>query len=228
MAVAAGALLLTVGTGILVDHSRSNEPHLGAPGVSPSASPPVLPDNRPAYTKLPNPCSIPGKVLPADARVIEPRHIADSCTWQKLGTVRSRNLSVHLELEEYDRDLGPGAIRAADYFTRDLAYAANARQNGGLESAPEHLSGPGDEAFADRSTGLILRGRTEKTAKAYNLAGAKVEARSRNVVITVEWQGEDYPPAVRGSDKLAGTPLSYSKSKQQTLAVVTYLLGELA
>src|SRR5262249_48277328 len=152
------------------------------------------------------PCSAVGTALPADVRSVRPRRFEDSCTWQLLRPDRSRSLDVSLQLERTNATLGAsGSVEAAKDFADDLAYTPDGSRNGGFESAPEHLSGLGDEAFAARASNVIVSGRTERTARSYDMGGAQVEVRTSNVVLTVKWRGADYPADVRRRKRLVGT-----------------------
>ena len=108
---------------------------------------------------------------------------------------RSRSFEVALQLARSGPNTS-GTVQAAKSFADDLAYTGDARRNGGFVRNPERLSGLGDEAFAAQASNLIVSGRGETTA--YDLGGAMVEVRRRNVVLTVKWRGADYPASVRG------------------------------
>ena len=227
--VTAAALVVVSGIGVLVYQSVPDTPRASdvpLPSLEPPTSPPPIPSG-PAFTKLPNPCTAPGKAVPSDVRKVKPRHVADSCHWEILRPDRARNLDVELTLERDDDILGPGTARAVKDFSDDVGYAGDAKQNGGYESGPEQLAGLGDAAFAAHSSNLIISGPSEHNATAYDLAGAKVEARRRNVIITVAWQGADYPSSSRGARRHVGTRFAYAKAKKEALAVLTALLADL-
>jgi hypothetical protein len=175
------------------------------------------------YASVPDPCQAP---LPPDVRTVKPRRFEDSCTWELLRPDRSRSFEVAFQLSRSAAGKS-GTVQAAKTFADDLAYTADARRNGGFESDPERLSGLGDEAFAAQASNLLVSGRTEQTATAYDMAGAVVEVRRRNVVLTVKWRGADYPASVRGHRKLVGTRLPYPDAKRQAISVVGTLLTRL-
>jgi hypothetical protein len=222
-AAVAVALLLIAGLGVLIYQGGQLRPVAG-PSAQPSTSPS---SSMPVYTTLPNPCTAPGNAVPADVRSVKPHNVADSCHWQILRPDRSRYLTVEVTLEKDEDFSGTGTDKAAKDFADDLAYAGDSVQNGGFVSDPVPLSGLGDEAFAARSFNLIEEGPTKRTATSYDMGGAQVEARRRNVVVTVKWQGGDYPPSVRGKKKLAGRQLPYAQAKQQALAIVQAVLATL-
>jgi hypothetical protein len=220
-AAAVVALLVTAGLVVLLAQSRQVGPRpVARPSARPSWSTPV-------YASLPDPCTAPGDAVPADVRSVKPRKVADSCHWEILRPDRSRNLTVELTLEKDEDFSGPGTARAAKDFADDVAYAGDLVKNGGFESNPERLNGLGEEAFAARSFNLIEEGPTKQTATSYDMGGAQVEARRRNVVITVKWQGADYPPSVRANKKLVGRQLTYAQAKQQATAMVQAILTKL-
>lgn len=224
-ALTALALLIAAGAGVLLYHERPDGSRSAAPRVLRSATPP--PDVAPAYTSLPDPCAAPAGALPADIRTVKPSGVPGSCRWQLLRQDRARTLQVELSLKKDDPIMGTGTATAAKVFAGDLAYAANTAQNGGYESGPERLNGIGDDAFAARSSNLIVYGRSEQSFTSYDLGGALVEARARNVIVTITWQGGDYPPSVRGHRKLTGRPLPYAAAKQQAIAILRTVLGRL-
>lgn len=218
---AAGALLLG---GLLLVHSGTDTPSLASGGTP---VPPGLPVS-PEYAALPNPCTAIGPALPKDVQAVRPHRFEDSCTWQLLRTDRSRSLDVDMQLERTDLELGSsGSVEAARDFADDLAYAGDGSRNGGFEHDPERLDGLGDEAFAAPASNLVLAGRTERTARSYDMGGAQVEVRRRNVVVTVKWRGADYPPAVRGTRHLAGRRFAYPDARRQAIVVANALLGAL-
>lgn len=217
----AGLLLLG---GLLLLRSGANEPSLasGSPpahGTGPAGS---------DYASLPDPCAAVGRALPQDVRSVRPIRTESSCAWDLLRTDRSRSLDVDLRLETTDPAAGSsGTVAAARDFADDLAYAADAGRNGGFQRDPERVDGLGDEAFSAVASNLVVSGRTERSTRSYDMGGAQVEVRRRNVVITVKWRGADYPPAVRGRKRLTGTRLAYDGARRQTLAVAKALLSAL-
>lgn len=174
------------------------------------------------YAAVPDPCQAP---LPADVRTVRPRRSANSCTWELLGPDRSRSFEVALQLARSGPNTS-GTVQAAKSFADDLAYTGDARRNGGFVRNPERLSGLGDEAFAAQASNLIVSGRGGQTT-AYDLGGAIVEVRRRNVVLTVKWRGADYPAGVRGRRKLVGARLLYPDAKRQAMSVAGTLLTRL-
>jgi hypothetical protein len=220
-AAVAVALLVTAGLVVLLyQGGQVSPPSAAKPSARPSSSTPV-------YASLPNPCTAPGNAVPADVRSVTPRNVADSCHWEILRPDRSRNLTVELTLEKDESFSGPGTAKAAKDFADDLAYAGDPGKNGGFGSNPERLSGLGEEAFAAWSFNRIEEGPTKQTATSYDMGGAQVEARQRNVVVTVKWQGADYPPSVRGNKKLVGRRFPYAEAKQQAIAIVQAVLTKL-
>jgi len=216
---AAGVTVLLVGF-LLFFHSGGSDPSFTTRTPRPAAGP--------EFVSLPDPCAAVGPALPADVRPVKPRRFENSCTWQLLRTDRSRSLDVDLQLERTRTDLGrSGTIEAARDFADDLAYTSDRGRNGGFESDPEHLSGLGDEAFAAQASNLVVSGRTERTTRSYDMGGAQVEVRSRNVVVTVKWRGADYPPGVRGHKKLVGTRFTYPDARRQAVLVAGALLSRL-
>lgn len=220
-ASAAGIVLLG---GLLLLHSGTNAPSLtsGSPPAPPSG--PAVQE----YASLPDPCAAAGSALPRDVRPVKPRRSGDSCSWQLLRTDRSRSLDVDLQLERTDPSRGSsGSVEAAKDFADDLAYAGDGGRNGGFAHDPERLDGLGDEAFAAQASDLIVAGRTERSARSYDMGGAQVEVRRRNVVVTVKWRGADYPPAVRARKRLVGTRFAYVDARRQAVVVANALLGAL-
>jgi hypothetical protein len=224
-ALTALTLLIATGAGVLLYHARPDD---SRPAASSSPRPAGSPaDLAPAYTRLPDPCTATAGALPADIRSVKPRRALDSCRWQLLRQDRSRILQVELNLKTDDPITGPGTAGAAKVFAGDLAYAADTTQNGGYESSPERLTGLGEDAFTARSSNLIVYGRTEQEFTSYDLGGALAEARARNVVVTVTWQGADYPRGVRGHRRLTGQRLPYADAKRQAIAILRAILGKL-
>jgi hypothetical protein len=196
-------------------------------GPSPAARTP-RPAAGPEFAALPDPCAAVGPALPADVAPVRPRRFENSCTWQLLRTSRSRSLEVDLRLERTVAGQGTsGTVEAARDFADDLAYTADRGRNGGFESDPEHLGGLGDEAFAAQASNLVVAGVTERTTRSYDMGGAQVEARSRNVVVTVKWRGADYPPGARKHSKLVGTRFTYPDARRQAVLVAGTLLSRL-
>ena len=179
------------------------------------------------YAAAPDPCTAAGPALPADVRSLKPHRIEDLCTWELLRPDRSRSLEVGLQLEKTGASGSSGTVKAAKDFADDLGYASDSGRDGGFESAPERLDGLGDETFAAPVSNLIVAGPTEKSAKAYDMGGALVEVRRRNVVLTVRWRGADYPPSAREHKKLVGRRLTYPDARREAVVVVTAVLGRL-
>jgi hypothetical protein len=213
---AAGVAVLLVGL-LLFTHTGGSGPSFSSRAPRTAAGP--------EFAALPDPCAAAGPALPADVRPVKPRRFENSCTWQLLRTDRSRSLDVDLQLERTQTEQGKsGTIEAARDFADDLAYTADRGRNGGFAGDPEHLIGLGDEAFAAQASNLIVAGRTNRS---YDMGGAQVEVRRRNVVITVKWRGADYPPGVRAHKKLVGTRLTYPDARRQAVLVAGALLSGL-
>lgn len=210
--VAVSAVLLLGVGGLALLRSGESGPSPARAGTSPRD-----------YAAVPNPCAAP---LPPEMRTVKPRRFEDSCTWELLRPDRSRSFEVAFQLSASGRGTS-GTVAAAKSFADDLAYTADPNRNGGFERDPERLSGLGDEAFAAQASNLIVSGRTEPTATAYDMGGAEVEVRRRNVVLTVKWRGADYPASVRGHRKLVGTRLPYPDAKRQAMSVAGTLLSRL-
>jgi hypothetical protein len=215
------ALLVTAGLGVLIYRGGEVQPVAG-PSVQPSTSPS---SSMPVYTTLPNPCTAPGNTVPPDVRSVTPDPGSESCDWDIERPDRTRTLEVAFKLEKDDQYAGSGTAAAVKDFADDLERAGDPVKSGGFESNPERLGGLGDEAFAARAFDIITAGRTPHTAKDYYLSGAEVEARLRNVVITVTWRGADYPPSVRQKKKVVGKELPYVQSKEQAVTVLKAVLA---
>jgi hypothetical protein len=194
----------------------------GGSGPSPARALPSV-----EYATVPDPCTAAGPALPADVRSLKPHRFEDLCTWELLRPDRSRSLEVELRLEKTAAAGSSGTVTAAKDFADDLGYASDSGRNGGFESSPERVDGLGDEAFAAQASNLIVSGPTEKSAKAYDMGGALVEVRRRNVVLTVRWRGADYPPGAREHKKLVGRRLTYPNARRQAISVVTAAMGRL-
>ena len=196
----------------------------GRSGPSPAR---VLPSVE--YAAVPDPCSAAGPALPADVRPLKPQRSQDLCTWELLRPDRSRSLEVEFRLEKTTASASgsSGTVKAAKDFADDLGYASDRGRNGGFESDPERLDGLGDETFAAQASNVIVSGPSEKSAKAYDMGGALVEVRRRNVILTVRWRGADYPPAARERKKLVGRRLTYPDTRREAVVVVTAVLGRL-
>ncbi|MDN3359723.1 hypothetical protein [Actinomadura sp. DC4] len=205
--VAVSAVLLLLVGGLALLRSGGDGPSPAKAGTSPSD-----------YAAVPDPCAAP---LPADVRTVTPRPGRDSCTWELLRPEKSRSFEVAFRLSSSAQGAS-GTVRAAKEFADDLAYTSDPVRNGGFEHDPERLSGLGDEAFAAQSSNLVVSGRTS-----YDMGGAEVEVRRRNVVLTVKWRGADYPARVRGDQKLVGTRLPYPDAKRQAVSTAVTLLGRL-
>ncbi|MCO6011486.1 hypothetical protein NE236_41705 [Actinoallomurus purpureus] len=191
------------------------------PVAAPSSAPPG--PTGPEYATLPDPCTAAGDALPSDVRSVKPLRGGDSCGWSILHSDRSRTLEIVFDREDTD-SLGSGTAKVARNFDRDYAYAADTSENGGYEHDPERLGGLGDDAFAAQAFTRILAGPTKTTARSYDMGGAKVEARTRNVIITVTWRGADYPPGARDEKNLVGTRFAYPAARRQALAVMAAVL----
>jgi hypothetical protein len=180
------------------------------------------------YAALPDPCAVTGPALPADVRSVRPRRFETFCSWELLKPDRSRSLNVDLRLEPTEPGQGTsGTVAAGSDFADDLAYTADRGRNGGFESDPERLTGLGDEAFAAQTSTLLVAGDTKRTARRYDMGGAQVEVRVRNVVVTVKWRGADYPPGARAHAKLVGTRLTYEDARRQAVLVAGAMLARL-
>lgn len=209
--------VVVIGVGVL--HHRTGPDRRAA---APSSAPPTLAG--PEFAVLPDPCTAAGPALPPDVRSVRPTHHGDACGWEILHSDRSRTLEIVFNREGSD-SLGSGTAKAVRDFEFDYAYAGDPAENGGYERDPERLGGLGDDAFAAQAFTRILAGPTEKTARSYDMGGARVEARTRNVVVTVTWRGADYPPKVRGERNLVGTRLAYLAARRQALAVMAAVLA---
>jgi hypothetical protein len=194
----------------------------GGSGPSPARALPSV-----EYAAVPDPCTVGGPDLPADVRSLKPHRLENLCTWELLRPDRSRSLEVEFRLEKTAASGPSGTVAAAKDFADDLGYASDRDRNGGFESGPERVDGLGDEAFAAQASNVVVSGPTEKNAKSYDMGGALVEVRRRNVVLTVRWRGADYPSAARGHKKLVGRRLTYPDARHQAIAVVTAAMGRL-
>jgi hypothetical protein len=220
VAVAGGAAVVVIAAVGVLLHGRSealDTPSLTAPVPSAGATAP------PAYINPPDPCKAPGKAVPADMRSVKPRHVADACHWELLRTDKARDLTIEITLEPGEE----GTSKATGDFAADFAYTGDRTANGGFERDPEHLGGLGDEAFAAHSYDLVEKGPDKKSAITYDLGGVRAETRLRNVLVTVSWQGADYPARVRGGKKLTGTRLAYPTAKKQAAAMLRAVLAGL-
>lgn len=215
MAVVAAGLLLC---GAIVLAYQQDRPR-PVPGLS----------ALPAYTRLPDFCAAPGNALPAGVRAAKPERLGDSCRWEILGPDRSRVFEIELRLES-DGPPGTGVsgtVKAIGDLAQDRFFVGDPVQNGGDFGDPEDLRGVGDEAFAAPGRNLVARGGSGQPVRSYVMGGARVEARARNAVITVDWQGADYPKSIRGKKKLTGTLLAYASARTQSIAAVETALAAL-
>lgn len=186
------------------------------------------PTAAPEYAALPDPCAVDGPALPADVRSVRPRRFENVCSWELLQPDRSRSLNVDLRLEPTKPGQGTsGTVAAGGDFADDLAYTADRGRNGGFEGDPERLTGLGDEAFAVQTATLLVAGDTKQDVRRYDLGGAQVEVRSRNVVVTVRWRGADYPLGTRAHTTLVGTRLTYENARRQAVLVAGAMLAKL-
>ncbi len=214
----AAAVVVLAAVGVLL-HGRSEA--LDTPSVTASLPPFVT--GPPAYANTPDPCTSPGKAVPAEIRSA-PRHkVADSCHWELLRKDKARDLTIEITLENG----GGGTVKAAKDFADDLTYTGDKTANGGFEHGPEDLDALGDEAFAAHSHDLVERGPDKKSVISYDIGGVWAEARVRNVIVTVVWQGGDYPAGVRGHKKLVGDRLPYATAKRQATTMLKNVLAEL-
>jgi hypothetical protein len=182
----------------------------------------------PEFTTLPDVCLAAGAALPAAIRSVRPVGSDDSCFWKLLRADRSRTFEVTVKLETGKAaGVASGTAKAKAELADDLAYAADPTRNGGFERAPERFTGLGDEAFAAGAFNVITFGRTVRSAKDYHMGGAEVEARLRNVIVTVKWRGADYPPSVRGKRRLVGRELPYPVARDQAITAIRTTLAKL-
>ncbi len=214
IAVAGGAAVVVIAAVGVLLHGRSDALD------TPSLSAPVPSTGPPAYVNPPAACTAAGKAIPAEMRSVKPRQVADACHWERLRTDRSRDLTVEITLE-------PSAAKATGDLASDFSYTGDPSANGGFEHDPEHLTGLGDEAFAAHSYDLIEKGPSKKTARSYDVGGVWAEARLRNVLVTVSWQGADYPARVRSGKHLTGTRLPYPTAKKQATDMLKTVLAGL-
>jgi hypothetical protein len=178
----------------------------------------------PEFTRLPDACLAPGATLPPAIRPVRPVGGGASCYWKLLRADRSRTFEVTLKLETGGPGTASGRAKARMELADDLAYADDPARNGGFERNPERLPGLGEEAFAASAFNVITSGRDTRN---HHMGGAEVEARLRNVIVTVKWRGADYPPSVRGKRRLVGRQLPYPVARDQAITVIRTTLAKL-
>jgi hypothetical protein len=176
----------------------------------------------PEFAALPDACLTLHAALPPAVRSVRPVGSGDSCSWKLLRADRARTFEVMFKLETGQTGTASGTAKAGMELADDLAYADDPARNGGFERNPERLTGLGDEAFAAGAFNVITSGRED-----YHMGGAEVEARLRNVIVTVKWRGADYPPSARGKKRLVGRQLPYPVARDQAITVIRTALAKL-
>ncbi len=189
---------------------------IAAASASPSAAQPV-------FATLPDPCAL-GAALPKQVASIKADPSKSTpdfpfCRWELLQTDHAVYLKVQLKPSKEGR--------AHDEFANDLQYAGDTGKNGGYTKNPVAVPGLGDEAFTAELYNPIIYGKTEADAKTYEMGGAQVEVRARNVVIEVGWVGATYPAGAGNGKVLRGTRFPYAQTRDQAIAVARQLLAGL-
>jgi hypothetical protein len=189
----------------------------------PNRSPSAVASAEPVFAQLPDPCVL-GQALPQQAASLkaDPGNStpdAPFCRWQLLQNDRAVYLRIKLESAK--------GGKARDTFAKELAYAGNTTENGGYRRNPTAVAGLGDEAFTAEAFSPITAGPSEAQAKTYEMGGAIVVVRARNVLIEVAWNGATYPAGAANGKVLRGTRFPYTQARDQAVAVARHLLSGL-
>lgn len=176
----------------------------------------------PEFATVPDACLATEGTLPPAVRSVRPVRSVDSCYWKLLRADRSRTFEVSFKLETGQPGTASGTAKARVELADDLAYAGDPARNGGFERNPVRLTGLGDEAFAAGAFNVLTSGHED-----FHMGGAEVEARLRNVIMTVKWRGADYPRRVRGKRRLVGRQLPFPIARDQAITAIHAALAEL-
>lgn len=205
----------------------SAEPPPAEP-ISPAGSPGAQTVNGERITRLPELCTPLGRVLPAKARGV-PLDKGDNndsnmqiCSWERRRSDHALDLTVTVTRHETIGDKS-GEQRAREDVQSDWEYLGESEYHSGRE----RLSGVGDEAVSAKLDSSTIAGPDESRLRSYWMSGVDLTARYANVVIEVNWEAADYPPAVRGDRVLKGTGLPYQTAKQEAIRLVRAVIAEL-
>ncbi len=233
--VACGALLavaVLVGAVLFVVHARSAR-HQGGhqaastAATSPPASSSPSPSAAPTFSTLPDACSLGGSKPRRTAGLTGDGDNGDvthhHCRWEVYHSDKAMDLDVTMDLSEGS----DGTDDATRTFRDDLRYSGDSGDNGGYRKNPRAVQKLGDDAFTAQVDSPVVYGETEQDAKTYNMGGAMVEVRARNVVLEVKWVAATYPGGAGNGRTLTGTNLGYDEARKQAVAVARHLVDAL-
>lgn len=200
----------------------SGSPRAGG-SRSASASPSAAPS--PTYGTLPDACAL-GTSLPQQVKGVTPERNnktqgTASCKWELFQPTSSADLRVEVKTPAGAADQ---VAAAHAELAGDQKDASDPSTNGGVPPNPQAVPGLGEEAFTTDLGDEICEGPDEQHVTCYWMAGSRVEARGRNVLVDVEWQGATYSG---GSGPKKGTNFPAATARAQAVAIIKVLLAGL-
>lgn len=168
-------------------------------------------------TVLPDPCGL-DAARPGAVASVQPEpttnDIYRSCRWEKLESRRAVYLGVKISIAKDSKAAG-----------QELADGRTRLPTDKYHGAVTPLANVGEEAFTTPYSNLIGEGPNAQNVTNYNLGGVYLQARVRNVVLTIEWAGADYPGG-QGKN-LRGTNFPLDRSRTEAEAMARQLLGKI-
>jgi hypothetical protein len=213
----------TVGYHVVQDrrHPHTAASHGTSTSASPSASP--TPTVKP-YTQIADPCTLTG--LPTQVKSVKSEPFDEGtgskmCRWESYQGTGAADLEVRVKTDPGSDD----QVSAAHQLLLGDEKGLSADTNEDVPPNPQPLTGVGDEGFTAAFDDEVVTGPDENHTVGYYFGGATVEARTRNVVIAVQWGAATYSNPSANPEK--GTNLTPAQATQQATTMIKTLLSQL-
>jgi hypothetical protein len=217
------AVIGTVGYSVVQGrrHPHTAASHHASRSASASASP--TPTVTP-YTQVADPCSLTG--LPAQLKSVKSEPFDEGsgskmCRWESYQSSGAADLEVRVKTDPGSDD----QVSAAHQLLLGDEKGLSADTNEDVPPNPQPLTGLGDEAYSAAYDDEVVTGPDENHTVGYYFGGATVEARSRNVIVEIEWGAATYSTPSANPEK--GTNLTPTQATQQATTMIKTLFGQL-
>ena len=216
-------VLGTIGLRVVQGHRHPHTATSHGASASASASASPAPTVEP-YTQIADPCTLTG--LPAQVKSVKPEPFDEGtgskmCRWESYQGSGAADLEVRVKTDPGSDD----QVSAAHQLLLGDEKGLSADTNEGVPPNPQPVAGLGDEAFTAAFADEVVTGPDENHTVGYYFGGATVEARTRNVVIAVQWGAATYSNPSANPEK--GTNLTPAQATQQATAMIKTLLAQL-
>ncbi len=204
-------------------HPHTAASHSASHPASASASASPAPTVQP-YTQVADPCSLTG--LPAQVKSVksEPHDEGTGskmCRWESYQSSGAADLEVWVKTDPGSDD----QVSAAHQLLLGDEKGLSADTNEDVPPNPQPLTGVGDEGYSAAYDDEVVTGPDDNHTVGYYFGGATVEARSRNVVVEIEWGAATYSNT--SANPLKGTNLTTTQATQQATTMIKTLFSQL-